>query len=114
MDSFQRQVVLFVELSILIQKKCIEHKSTFKENCFNELFVDDKKGVATIYYGSKHNAWSIKFDGYEYNDYKTAIEIDVSKVKLIQISYAVNCLRDYHDNFENIVAPKRRIFNFNK
>jgi|TARA_R110000850_G_scaffold90138_7_gene192399 hypothetical protein len=112
MDPFQRQIELFIELSILIQKKCIKNKGNFKNASFNTLF-ETLDGKAELYYSNEYD-WSIKFNGFEYIDYSKTLTIEVSSMNILDILHAVNYLRSYLDNFEENLKPKRRTLNFNK
>ena len=115
MEPFQRQVSLFIELSTLIEKKCINHKSSFINGKHNELVNHfSNKSFGVIYYNDNHKHWAIQVSGVHYKDYKKSIEIKLNDFSLAHVTRAVEILRDYHDNFDDVFRGKRRTLNFNK
>lgn len=111
----ERQLLLFIELSILVAKKCSTSKNTFKDGNHNKLIKHSSDEVfGVIYYNNNYKTWTVRVNKVEYKNYKKSIEINLDNLSSQSVAKAVNLLRDYYDNFDNNFKEKRKTFNFNK
>jgi hypothetical protein len=109
MDPFQRQLTLFIELCIIVERKCSQFKNNFKNGFHNEL-LDHSSGkcFGSIYYNNDNKDWCIEINEIQYNNYKKSIELSLSRMNSFDVAGAVELLRDYYDNFDNKFKGKRR------
>ncbi|MGK0464842.1 hypothetical protein [Clostridium sp.] len=109
MDPFQRQLSLFIELCIIVERKCSQFKNNFENGSHNKL-LDHSSGkcFGSIYYNDNYKTWTISVDRIEYKNYKQSIELNLSKMNSFNVSEAVEILRNYYDNFDDNFKGKKR------
>ena len=106
------QLDKFREMSIEISKKCLMHKSEFRNENHNKINHSGNFNMQ-IYFNDNWKTWSFRCEDAEWANYKKGFELGQNIIYDPQMIEVINeQMFDCLNSFEDRYAPKKRELNF--